>query len=445
MNKKIYEEPKERIVAGTKLSIIKLGVSKGYISFSDDSSKIIYTAHNYSDSFTDPEEQVRAELYVDLIEKYKYKSDNDIIELEKYRKIGHPKKKTDIKMDIVVYDKDKNPFMLFELKSPEKYDIEYEDSIKTQLFEPAATEDKSKGALKFLVYYTRWYDEENKLQEKYVTIDYTKYKSYDDWFEAGLPNLRYIPKNYGIKDKPPAYIKGKEGQDLRIDVRKEELDRIADQLHEILYGGGKYENVLFFNLVGIFLTKIYDEKTTNEGDPYKFQIFFEGTEQEHPLQTYKRINKYYKGEKNIETGRYIDCALKRLLNYKDEDLAKIQDIAFDAPKVKYAVEVLQSISFLQNKYDVLGDFFEKIVRQELKQTKGQYLTHQNIVDFILQAIKLNELTVDLINNETRLPYIIDPACGSGTFLIHAMKLVDKSKENAEDENKIKKTMRLKNF
>jgi len=121
-------------------------------------------------------------------------------------------------------------------------------------------------------------------------------------------------------------------------------------------------------------------------------------------------------------------------------LDKVKDIAFDAPKVKYVVEILQHISFLQNKYDVLGDFFEKIVRQELKQTKGQYLTHPNIVDFILYALKLDELTLDLINNETRLPYIIDPSCGSGTFLIHAMKLINRTKEKAEKENTIKKDL-----
>lgn len=427
----------------TKPEIIKEGERKGYVTIKED--KIYYNALDFSDDYSNPEEKVRAGLFVDLIDKFGYENSNEIFELEKYRKIGHPRKKSDIKMDIVVYDKEKRPFMLFELKEPEKYDIEFEDSIKTQLFEPAATEDKGKGDLKFIIYYTRWYDEDKKLQEKYETIDYIKYKAFEDWEEAGRPNLRYIPKNYGIKDKPPAFIKGKEGQDLRVDVKKEELDRIARELHNILWGGGKYQNELFFNLIGIFLTKIYDEKTTQEGEPYKFQIFFEGLEQEPSQKTYKRINKYYRGEKELKTGKYSDCALKRLLNYKDEDLDKVKDIIFDTPKVKYVVEVLQDLSFLQNKYDVLGDFFEKIVRQELKQTKGQYLTHQNIVDFILYSIKLDELTLDLINNETRLPYIIDPACGSGTFLIHAMKLIDKTKERKEKEGKIKKDYATQEF
>lgn len=445
MNKTNYKPQKEKITTGEKSHLIQSGEEKGYISISRDGSKVTYLSQGYVDNFTDPEEQVRAEFYIDLIEKYKYKPDKNIIELEKYRKIGHPHKKTDIKMDIVVYDKDHNPFMLFELKSRDDYEKYFESSIKTQLFEPAATEDKGKGNLKFLIYYTCWYGENGKLQEKYETIDYAKYKSFEAWEEAGRPNLRYIPKNYGIKDKPPAFTKGKEGQDLRVDVKKEELDRIARELHNILWGGGKYQNELFFNLIGMFLVKIYDEKTTPEGEPYQFQIFFDGLEQELPEKTYKRINKLYKSEGDRKTGKYTDCALKRLLNYTDQELDKVKDIIFDAPKVKYVVEVLQDISFLQNKYDVLGDFFEKIVRQELKQTKGQYLTHQNIVDFILYALKLDELTLDLINKETRLPFIIDPACGSGTFLIHAMKLIDKTKEEAEKENKIKKDYATQEF
>jgi len=440
-----YKPIKEKITTGEKSSLIKTGEEKGYISISRDGSKITYLVQGYADNFLDPEEQVRAEFYIDLIEKYKYKPDKNIIELEKYRKIGHPHKKTDIKMDIVVYDKNHNPFMLFELKSREDYEKYFESSIKTQLFEPAATEDKGRSTLKFIIYYTRWRDEDGKLQEKYETIDYTKFKSFEEWEVAGRPNLRYIPKNYDIKDKPPAFIKGKEGQDLRVDVKKEELDRIARELHNILWGGGKYQNELFFDLIGMFLAKIYDEKTTPEGEPYQSQIFFEGLDQETPERTYKRINKLYKGEKDPKTGRHKDCALKRLLNYKDDDLDKVKDIIFDAPKVKYVVEVLQNISFLQNKYDVLGDFFEKIVRQELKQTKGQYLTHQNIVDFILYALKLDELTLGLINNETRLPYVIDPACGSGTFLIHAMKLIDKIKEETEKKGKIKKDYATQEF
>lgn len=386
--------------------ILKDGQKKKYFLIKEDT--VEYLAQSKADQIADPEEQVRVGLFYDLIEKYGYRNSKDIIDIEIYRKIGHPHKKSDTKADIIVYQ-DGNPFMMFELKSRGDYEKYFDESIKTQLFERAATEDKAKGHLKYLVYYTRWY-EDKELKEKFITIDYEKYKSFEDWDEAQRPNLRLIPPKYGIIDKPPRFVKGSK-VDLRQDVYKDELDRIARELHNILWGGGKYQNELFFNLIGLFLVKIYDEKETEKGKPYNFQIFYEGNNPEKPEKVYDRMNELYKK------------ALKDYLKYSKEEVKKVKDIVFDAPKVKYVVESLQDISFTVNKYDVLGDFFEKIVRGELKQTKGQYLTHTNIVDFIVRALEIENLSIELINTEKRLPYIIDPACGSGTFLIQAMKLI----------------------
>jgi len=400
--------------------ILEDGQKKKYFLVKE--ATVEYIAQSKSDQITDPEEQVRIGLFYDLIEKYGYKNSKDVIDIEIYRKIGHPHKKSDTKADIIVY-KDGNPFMMFELKSPEEYEKYLEESIKTQLFERAATEDKAKGHLKYLIYYTRWY-EDRELKEKFVTIDYEKYKTFEEWDEAQRPNLRIIPAKYGIIDKPPRFVKGSK-VDLRQDVHKDELDRIARELHNILWGGGKYQNELFFNLIGLFLVKIYDEKETEKGKPYNFQIFYEGNNPEKPEKVYDRMNELYKK------------ALKDYLKYSKEEVKKVKDIVFDAPKVKYVVESLQDISFTVNKYDVLGDFFEKIVRSELKQTKGQYLTHTNIVDFIVRALEIENLSIELINNEKRLPYIIDPACGSGTFLIQAMKLITHYCQ--ENSDKIKKS------
>ncbi len=122
---------------------------------------------------------------------------------------------------------------------------------------------------------------------------------------------------------------------------------------------------------------------------------------------------------------------------------KIPNIVFDAPKVRYVVETLQDICFTTNQYDVIGDFFEGIVRGEFKQTKGQYLTHTNIVNFIIRALELENQSLNLINTETRLPVIIDPACGSGTFLIESMKYITKFVLSNND--KIKKSNIIKEF
>ncbi len=137
-----------------------------FISFKDR-----YNAISYTDDFSDPEEKVRAELYIDLIDKYNYQASKDVIEMEKRHKIGHPHKKTDAIIDVLV-KKNKKPFMIFELKSPEDYERSMEDSIKTQLFNVAAVEDKGGKDLKYLIYYTR-YKEERELREKVITIDYS--------------------------------------------------------------------------------------------------------------------------------------------------------------------------------------------------------------------------------------------------------------------------------
>src|SRR5262249_9756845 len=47
--------------------------------------------------------------------------------------------------------------------------------------------------------------------------------------------------------------------------------------------------------------------------------------------------------------------------------------------------------------------------------------------FILEALDLDGLTVETWKSanhpENRLPYVIDPACGSGSFLLRAMQIV----------------------
>ena len=417
------------------------GQSKGYFKINNE--KIIYNSVGYSDDILDPEEQVRAALYFDLIDKYGYNPSKNVIEMEKLHKIGHPHKRTDAKIDILI-KKNNKPFLIFELKSQDDYERYMEDYIKTQLFNVAAVEDKGSNFLKYIIYYTR-FEENGELVEKILTIDYSKFKSYEEWDNAGRQNLKLIPKEYGVVKKP-VFIKNR-SPDLRRNVKKDELERIRLDLHQILWGGGKYQNELFFNLVGLFLVKIYDEKETEDGKPYAFQVFNEDGEPENSDAIYERINGIYKGEiKFLENWYGKDDGPLTNTNYlgiSKKELGKIADIVFDAPKVRYVVEVLQDICFTANKFDVIGNFFEGIVRGEFKQTKGQYLTHTYIINFMLKALDLENFSLNLINTETRLPYIIDPACGSGAFLIESMKQI--SKFILSNPDKLKKSDAIKEF
>ena len=58
-----------------------------------------------------------------------------------------------------------------------------------------------------------------------------------------------------------------------------------------------------------------------------------------------------------------------------------------------------------------------------KQSKGQFFTHKNIVNTLLFGLQLDDLAINTVNNENRLPLMIDPSVGSGTFLIEYMKFI----------------------
>src|SRR5262249_54735579 len=68
-----------------------------------------------------------------------------------------------------------------------------------------------------------------------------------------------------------------------------------------------------------------------------------------------------------------------------------------------------------------------ILRTGFKQSKGMYFTHANLITFMLAALDLETLTVETwkraTHPENRLPCVIDPACGSGGFLLRAMHIV----------------------
>jgi len=109
----------------------------------------------------------------------------------------------------------------------------------------------------------------------------------------------------------------------------------------------------------------------------------------------------------------------------------IDENKFSLAKLKYTVQELERYSFVDGKNsfdgkDILGDFFEGIIREGFKQTKGQFFTHIHIVKFLLWGLQLDKLAIDQVNNDLELPYLIDPSAGSGTFLIEYMRFITKT-------------------
>ncbi len=375
------------------------------------------------------EEIVRAYLVVKLITQLGYAP--ECIELEKEQIIGRKKKRNPARIDVLVKRPDNSyeTFMIIEVKAPDEYDKEF-DEIRTQLFQVARLE---KGT-QYLIYYTAYVFEQD-LKERLISISFSRYDSYSGWESEGRPNLMGIPQEYAIVKKP-IFTKTRI-PDLREDVSKDELERIRKDLYNVLWGGGRYHGNEIFNFImKLFLAKIYDEKETDDKMAYNFQIFYENGDAEKPEKTYHRVNELYK--KALK-----DYLLFPIEEIKKRDIQRIGDKTIELKKVKYVVEAFQDISLTKNIHDILGDFFERFLWDEFKQSKGQFFTHPNIVNFIIQALELEKYAMELLTNATRLPYIIDPACGSGTFLIETMKRV--TSYILANSEELKTSQRMKEF
>ena len=392
--------------------------------------KIVYNKdnlvlHRHISKLTD-EEYIRAYLVVKLAKELRYPP--LCIELEREYQAGRPKT-IKPRIDIIVKDKrtdTENTFLFIEVKAPQKFETD-KVYIAGQLFKLAAIEDKE-SPVKYLVYYTSRADD-TSIEDFAIIIDYTSYPNFQSWTDAGKISLDRLHGEYGAARKL-VYV-NKKDEDLVLEeknldprVSRERFSFLRQDLHDVLWGGGGMNyNDIFSNLVKLFLAKIFDEDTTTVGKAYAFQIEFKDDKPESPGEIYETINRLFKQ------------AQKEYLGYSDEVLRNSVGIdreKISANKVAYVVEQLQGISLTKNENkdngDLLGEFFEGIVSEGFKQDKGQFFTHPNIVRFVLHAIGLDQLAVDLVNGKEnpvkpRLPFICDPACGSGTFLIEAMKLI----------------------
>lgn len=152
-------------------------------------------------------------------------------------------------------------------------------------------------------------------------------------------------------------------------------------------------------LINLIFCKIYDEKYTKPTDMVNFRS---GVGE--PVDEVKsRILKIFEGVKE----RYTDV------------IESDDNIILDSNSIAYVVGQLQRYCLLEASRDAVGDAFEVFIGHALKGAQGQFFTPKNVVKMIVNMM-------DIQPNEK----IIDPFCGSGGFLVEALKNVwNKSEKN----------------
>lgn len=363
------------------------------------------------------EEVVRAYLLTKLVNELGYLPEN--IEIEHKYTAGRPHTNTS-RIDVIVRDGNGNAFLFMELKAPDKYSTS-DATIEEQLFKVAGMEKTEGNSVKYLVLYTIS-ENSDCITDECIIIDNEKYPTYSDW-EINRNSTNTLPARYGKAQKRP-YVKGS-NHDLDTNFYEIMLKSLQSDLHNVLWGGGGTDdNEVFSSLTNLILAKIQDEDEKDDDDVYDFQsLCFEkdGDDEFESNETlFERINSLYRR------------ALTDKLYILDEaEIAKsfvIDTKKFSLSKLKYAVQKLEGLSLVDGKNslsgkDILGEFFEGIIRDGFKQSKGQFFTHSNIVRFMLWAVQADRLAIKRIKNDHEIPYMIDPSAGSGTFLIEYMRFI----------------------
>ncbi len=101
-----------------------------------------------------------------------------------------------------------------------------------------------------------------------------------------------------------------------------------------------------------------------------------------------------------------------------------EEIRLDAESLRYVVGELQNYELIGAPRDAIGEAFEVFIGPAVRGEEGQFFTPRNVVQMMVQ----------LLDPEPG-EMIVDPACGSGGFLIVALEHVwKKLEEEAREKN-----------
>ncbi len=154
-----------------------------------DESRVVYLSSNDQKSKDVEENLIKAQLFVQLIEKYHYPL--HLVELGRYVKIGSTESRHYIEADILINDEKGNVGIIFEV-SPF---LDYEENMDYVVADLFALADSVSWVKKprYLVYYSRS-AKNGVVKEKTLTVACTKFNTFSAWKKAGRPGTKTIPE-----------------------------------------------------------------------------------------------------------------------------------------------------------------------------------------------------------------------------------------------------------
>ena len=394
MAEKSYKSQKEKISAERVLDLVFRDVSTKYrlLEFPKDFLRKVnifekekgkfyihclkrnkdILVYNQDKNTGAPEEIIRQLWLRKLTKDYGYPINR--IEVEKSIHFGREVHAK--RADIVLYKEDKiTPYIIFELKEPNTKKAE--EQLKSYLSAEGAEGGVwSNGKETFILY--------RPYPKKYITTlsDIPKVnQTWDDLFEE--------KKTY---------------QQLESEF---DLSYSINRLEEMVLAQSGLN--VFNEVFKLIYAKLYDEyeaKNIRKNQEVYFRQYKE------PKRTYEIINDLF----------------KKSINEWPDVFNSIDKIELSPDQLQMCVPFLENLKFFgsgRETLEIIDRAFEHLYSEVAKSKKGQYFTPRNVIKMCVRMMNPKE-------NE----YIIDPACGSGGFLLHTMYWVwDNYLNNASIEAK----------
>lgn len=201
--------------------------------------------------------------------------------------------------------------------------------------------------------------------------------------------------------------------DLQL-AKEDNLLKKFEEIHDYIYANdGLSPQQTLEEFVKILFIKIFDEN----GNLNQFTI---STEEWNEL----------------KTGKTFLSITERISTIFDQTKEAYQDIFDIDDRIRispialgFTINKLQGISLLNSSQDAKGLAFQKFLSHHEKDGRGQFFTPEPVIDFCVAMMQPKP-------NET----IIDPACGSGGFLMSALKYLQNNYTELDTKKVVSKNL-----
>lgn len=179
------------------------------------------------------------------------------------------------------------------------------------------------------------------------------------------------------------------------DLREDDLKQTIQMLEELVLANSGADS--FDEIFKLIYAKLYDEKEAlNRSNQ---ELHFRKSPTGKPEETKRIIDELFEQAK----GEWPDIFDQNAsLNLSPEHLS-------------VCVGELQDVRLFGSNLRIIDEAFEYLLPDVAKGKKGQYFTPRIVIDLCVQML-----------NPQKREYVVDTACGSAGFLVHAMQYVWKS-------------------